>query len=140
MNILYKMFNYDFSPLSYIIVMQFAFTATPKETTLRLFGRPDKNGDYVAFHLYSMKQAIEEGFILDVLANYTTYKTIYKLNKNIVDDPTIPANDAKRQIARYIDLHDDNITQSGLPKSLKVVSFGVAVKANILTFGCLPDF
>lgn len=92
-------------------VSMFAFTATPKETTLRLFGRPDKNGDYVAFHLYGMKQAIEEGFILDVLANYTTYKTIYKLNKNIVDDPTIPANDAKRQIARYIDLHDDNITQ-----------------------------
>lgn len=89
----------------------FAFTATPKPTTLRLFGRLDKHGNYRAFHLYSMKQAIEEGFILDVLANYTTYETYYKLNKEIADDPELKTVDAKRQIAQQIDLDDTNISQ-----------------------------
>lgn len=92
-------------------VSMFAFTATPKPTTLRLFGRPDKHGNYRAFHLYSMKQAIEEGFILDVLANYTTYKTYYELNKEIADDPELKTADAKRQIAQQIDLDDTNIAQ-----------------------------
>lgn len=89
----------------------FAFTATPKPTTLRLFGRLDKYGNYRAFHLYSMKQAIEEGFILDVLANYTTYQTYYELNKEIADDPELKTADAKRQIAKQIDLDDQNIAQ-----------------------------
>lgn len=92
-------------------VSMFAFTATPKPTTLRLFGRPDKHGNYRAFHLYSMKQAIEESFILDVLANYTTYKTYYELNKEIADDPELKTADAKRQIAQQIDLDDTNIAQ-----------------------------
>lgn len=92
-------------------VSMFAFTATPKPTTLRLFGRPDKHGNYRAFHLYSMKQAIEEGFILDVLANYTTYQTYYELNKQIEDDPQLKTSDAKRQIAQQIDLNDQNIAQ-----------------------------
>ena len=92
-------------------VSMFAFTATPKPTTLRLFGRPDKHGNYRAFHLYSMKQAIEEGFILDVLANYTTYQTYYELNKEIADDPELKTADAKRQIAQQIDLNDQNIAQ-----------------------------
>lgn len=92
-------------------VSMIAFTATPKPTTLRLFGRPDTNGNYRAFHLYSMKQAIEEGFILDVLANYTTYETYYKLNKEIADDPELKTTDAKRQIARQVDLDDTNISQ-----------------------------
>lgn len=92
-------------------VSMFAFTATPKPTTLRLFGRLDKHGNYRAFHLYSMKQAIEEGFILDVLANYTTYETYYKLNKEIADDPELKTVDAKRQIAQQIDLDDTNISQ-----------------------------
>lgn len=92
-------------------VSMFAFTATPKPTTLRLFGRLDKHGNYRAFHLYSMKQAIEEGFILDVLANYTTYETYYKLNKQIADDPELKTVDAKRQIAQQIDLDETNIAQ-----------------------------
>ncbi|MEY8441617.1 DEAD/DEAH box helicase family protein [Lactobacillaceae bacterium 24-114] len=92
-------------------VSMFAFTATPKPTTLRLFGRPDKHGNYRAFHLYSMKQTIEEGFILDVLANYTTYQTYYELNKEVVDDPELKTADAKRQIAQQIDLDDTNIAQ-----------------------------
>lgn len=58
-----------------------------------------------------MKQAIEEGFILDVLQNYTTYKTFYKLNKEIAEDPRCKTNDAKRQIARFVDLHETNISQ-----------------------------
>ena len=92
-------------------VSMFAFTATPKSTTLRLFGRQDRNGNYRAFHLYSMKQAIEENFILDVLANYTTYETYYELNKETTDDPELKTSDAKRQIAQQIDLDDTNIAQ-----------------------------
>ena len=64
----------------------FAFTATPKNKTLELFGEPleqDGKTKYVAFHLYSMKQAIEESFILDVLANYTTYRSYYEIEKSI---------------------------------------------------------
>ncbi|WP_300624905.1 type I restriction endonuclease subunit R [uncultured Megasphaera sp.] len=89
----------------------FAFTATPKEKTLRLFGRLNTKGQYEAFHLYSMKQAIEEGYILDVLQNFTEYSTMYRLNKAIEDDPEMKTDDAKRQIARFIELHDTNITQ-----------------------------
>lgn len=92
-------------------VAMFAFTATPKPTTLQLFGRDDIHGAKTAFHLYSMKQAIEEGFILDVLQNYVTYDTYFKLNKEIKDDPKLQTNDAKRQIARFIQLHETNIAQ-----------------------------
>lgn len=92
-------------------VSMFAFTATPKPTTFQLFGREDIHGDKVAFHLYSMKQAIEEGFILDVLQNYVTIDTYFKLNKEIKDDPKMKTNDAKRQIARFIQLHEVNISQ-----------------------------
>ena len=88
-----------------------AFTATPKPTTLQLFGRVNKKGQREAFHIYSMKQAIEEGFILDVLQNYTTYKTFYRINKEIEDDPKLKTNAAKRQIARFVELHDTNIAQ-----------------------------
>lgn len=89
----------------------FAFTATPKPTTLQLFGRINKDGHGEAFHTYSMKQAIEEGFILDVLQNYITYKTFYQVNKAIQDDPTLETKKAKRQIARTAELHDTNIAQ-----------------------------
>ncbi len=92
-------------------VSMFAFTATPKPTTLQLFGRLNRKGQREAFHIYSMKQAIEEGFILDVLQNYITYRTYYKLNKEIKDDPVFKTNEAKRQIARFIDLHETNIGQ-----------------------------
>lgn len=89
----------------------FAFTATPKPTTIQMFGRLNKHGQREAFHLYSMKQAIEEGFILDVLQNFTTYKTFYTLNKEVADDPRCKTGEAKRQIARFVELHDTNISQ-----------------------------
>lgn len=88
-----------------------AFTATPKPTTLQLFGCLNEQGKKVAFDLYSMKQAIEEGFILDVLQNYVTYKTYFALNKAIEDDPELETITAKRKIAKYIELHDTNIAQ-----------------------------
>ena len=68
-------------------------------------------GKNVAFDLYSMKQAIEEGFIIDVLKNYVTYKTYFELNKAIEDDPELETIAAKRKIAKYIELHDTNIAQ-----------------------------
>lgn len=74
-----------------------AFTATPKPTTLQLFGCLNEEGKKVAFDLYSMKQAIEEGFILDVLKNYVTYKTYFELNKAIEDDPELETIAAKRK-------------------------------------------
>lgn len=92
-------------------VSMFAFTATPKPTTIQLFGHQNTKGQKEAFHVYSMKQAIEEGFILDVLQNYTEYSTFYQINKEIEDDPRCKTNDAKRQIARFIELHDTNIAQ-----------------------------
>ena len=92
-------------------VSMFAFTATPKPTTIQLFGRENTKGQKEAFHFYTMKQAIEEGFILDVLDNYLNYETYYKLNKEIEEDPTLQTNEAKRQIARFIQLHEVNIGQ-----------------------------
>ena len=92
-------------------VSMFAFTATPKPTTIQLFGRLNTKGERNAFHVYSMKQAIEEGFILDVLQNYTEYSTFYRINKEIEDDPRCKTNEAKRQIARFVELHDTNIAQ-----------------------------
>ena len=94
----------------------FAFTATPKSKTLEMFGEliTDPAGDerYVAFHLYSMRQAIEEGFILDVLANYTTYKTYYRLANGLGgDDPVLPKGKAASALARYVSLHPTNLAQ-----------------------------
>ena len=90
-------------------VSMFAFTATPKPTTLALFGRPGKDGKPQAFDLYSMKQAIEEEFILDVLTNYMEYKTYYDINKTIEDDPMYKSAKAKKKIAQLVDLEDENI-------------------------------
>lgn len=92
-------------------VSMFAFTATPKPTTLELFGRLNKKGQKEAFHLYSMKQAIEEGFILDVLQNFTPYDTYFKINKSIENDPKYKNNEAKRKIVRFAMLHETNISQ-----------------------------
>lgn len=76
----------------------FAFTATPKYKTLEMFGNKGEDGKLEAFHLYSMKQAIEEGFILDVLKNYTTYKTYFKIAKRIEDDPEFDKSMATREL------------------------------------------
>lgn len=89
----------------------FAFTATPKYKTLEVFGRPGTDGKPVPFHLYSMRQAIEEGFILDVLKNYTTYKTYYRLIKSIEDDPEVDKKKAARALARFVSFHPHNIAQ-----------------------------
>jgi type I restriction enzyme R subunit len=89
----------------------FAFTATPKKRTIELFGQPGADGKPTAFHLYSMRQAIEEGFILDVLENYTTYKTYYRFAKAVDDDPQVEKAKAKRAIARYASLHPHNLAQ-----------------------------
>jgi type I restriction enzyme R subunit len=92
----------------------FAFTATPKAKTLELFGTPVGEGEerrYVPFHLYSMRQAIEEGFILDVLANYTTYKTFFRIEKAVTEDPEYDPARAKRAIARFVTLHPHNLAQ-----------------------------
>lgn len=89
----------------------FAFTATPKGKTLELFGRVGTSGKPEAFHIYSMRQAIEEGFILDVLTNYTTYATYYRLLKRAEDDPTLPKKKAARALAKFMSLHPHNIEQ-----------------------------
>ncbi len=89
----------------------FAFTATPKPKTLEAFGTPNAEGKPEPFHLYSMRQAIEEGFIMNVLQNYTTYKTYYRLSKEIEDDPKINKKKAARAIARFVSLHPHNLAQ-----------------------------
>jgi len=89
----------------------FAFTATPKFKTLEVFGVKGADGKPRPFHTYSMKQAIEEGFILDVLRNYTTYKTFFRLSKKIADDPEVNKTKAAIAIARFLTLHPHNLSQ-----------------------------
>lgn len=89
----------------------FAFTATPKDKTLQLFGQKQENGNYRAFHTYSMRQAIEEGFILDVLQNYTTYKQYYQIAKKIKGNPEYDKLKGARAVSRFESLHPHNIAQ-----------------------------
>lgn len=89
----------------------FAFTATPKQKTLQIFGDRQADGTYKAFHIYSMKQAIQEGFILDVLQNYTTYKQYYKIAKKIAGDPAYDKAKGARAVSRFESLHPHNIAQ-----------------------------
>ncbi|MDZ8052200.1 MAG: type I restriction endonuclease subunit R [Aulosira sp. ZfuVER01] len=84
----------------------FAFTATPKHQTLKFFGRQGE-----AFHRYTMRQAIEEGFIMDVLRNYTTYKVYFNLIKASKNDPNVERKNAARSLARFMRLHPHNIAQ-----------------------------
>jgi len=99
-------------------ISQFAFTATPKHSTLMLFGRvpdptqppSDKNLPH-AFHRYPMRQAIEEGFILDVLEGYVPYKTAFNLGKEMVDKKRVDGKQAKRTLAKWMALHPTNVTQ-----------------------------
>lgn len=81
----------------------FAFTATPKNATLERFGTKQEDGTFKPFHLYSMKQAIEEGFILDVLANYTTYKSYYEIEKSIQDNPLFDTKKAQKKLRAYVE-------------------------------------
>lgn len=89
----------------------FAFTATPKAKTLEKFGNIGTDGKPHAFHTYTMRQAIEEGFILDVLKNYTTYKTFFKIAKKIEEDPEVGSKKAYKEMAKYVSLHPHNIAQ-----------------------------
>ena len=91
----------------------FAFTATPKNKTLELFGAPHPQPDgavkHSPFHAYTMKQAIQEGFILDPLAHYTTVKSYYRLVKTVEDDPQFDAKRAQRKLIRYVEGHDQAV-------------------------------
>ena len=92
-------------------ISYYAFTATPRNVTLERFGRLGPDGLPHPFHLYSMRQAIEEGFILDVLANYTTYKAYYQLEKTIEDDPALEGRRNQAKVARFASLHPTAIDQ-----------------------------
>lgn len=92
-------------------ISYFAFTATPRNVTLERFGRMGTDGKPDPFRVYSMRQAIEEGFILDVLGNYMTYKAYYQLEKIIEDDPELNGRRAQRRVARFASLHPAAIGQ-----------------------------
>ena len=96
----------------------FAFTATPKFKTLELFGHTGADGKPAPFHLYSMRQAIEEKFILDVLRGYNTYKRYFRLVKAVSGDPDLDKKKASRALARFVSLHPGGSgrpAQSGRP-------------------------
>jgi type I restriction enzyme R subunit len=89
----------------------FAFTATPKYKTLAIFGDKGADGKPEPYHLYSMRQAIEEGFILDVLQNYTNYELYFKLSKAIEEDPNLNKKKASKAIGHFVNFHPHNISQ-----------------------------
>ena len=89
----------------------FAFTATPKPATLEMFGSQWTDGSFHPFHIYSMRQAIEEGFILDVLQNYMTYSICFKIAKDTPENPELPESRATKIIKKYEKLHPYNISQ-----------------------------
>lgn len=89
----------------------FAFTATPKQKTLEIFGTPVPDATPRPYHVYSMRQAIEEGFILDVLKNYTTYQTYYRVGKTTADDPEYSTKQANKALGKYLSLHPYNLRQ-----------------------------
>lgn len=90
----------------------FGFTGTPKNKTMELFGRKTQEGTFVPFHSYSMKQSIHEGFTLDVLSNYTTYKRYFKvLQKEGKEDIELPEGKVKRELVNYVDTHPEVIRQ-----------------------------
>ena len=121
----------------------FAFTATPKASTLERFGESLPDGSFRPFHLYSMKQAIEEGFILDVLANYTTYKSYYEIQKSIQDNPLFDAQKAQKKLRTFVEnsqhtinakaeiMLDHFITHVVNTKKLRGKAKGMIVTQNI---------
>jgi type I restriction enzyme R subunit len=123
----------------------FAFTATPKNATLERFGVETADGKHIPFHLYSMKQAIEEGFILDVLANYTTYQSYYEIEKSIEDNPLFDSAKAQKKLRAYVEGHKETIAvKAGImvshfmenvvaAKKLKGKAKGMVVTRNIET-------
>lgn len=123
----------------------FAFTATPKSNTLEKFGEKQSDGKFQPFHLYSMKQAIEEGFILDVLANYTTYRSYYEIEKSVEDNPLFDTKKAQKKLRSYVESHKQTIkTKAEImlehfigkvvnTKKLKSKAKGMIVTQNIPT-------
>ncbi len=122
-----------------------AFTATPKNTTFEKFGEKQDDGTFREFHLYSMKQAIEEGFILDVLANYTTYKSYYEIEKSIAENPQFDTKKAQKKLRAYVESSQQTINTKAeimlehfIPqvvntKKLKGKAKGMVVTQNIET-------
>lgn len=122
-----------------------AFTATPKNTTLEKFGQQQEDGSFKPFHLYSMKQAIEEGFILDVIANYTTYRSYYEIQKSIQDNPEFDTRKAQKRLRAYVETSQQTIDTKAeimlehfIPqvvnsKKLKGKAKGMVVTQNIET-------
>ena len=92
-------------------ISMIAFTATPKKQTLQLFGNLNKEGKPAPFHVYGMKQAIQEEFIIDVLTNYTTYDTLYEVHRKMDENPELFSSVVKRKINRFGDMHPTNIGQ-----------------------------
>lgn len=121
----------------------FAFTATPKNATLEKFGTLQEDGRFKPFHLYSMKQAIEEGFILDVLANYTTYRSYYEIEKSIEDNPLFDTAKAQKRLKSFVERNpqtiatkaeimlDHFITKVLMPKKLKGKAKAMVVTQSI---------
>jgi type I restriction enzyme R subunit len=89
----------------------YAFTATPKNKTLETFGLEDSDGKFYPFHLYPMKQAIEEGFIVDVLQNYTSYTSYYKLTKDIADNPEFDVKQANKKLRSFVEAHPSTVAR-----------------------------
>ncbi|WP_281846771.1 type I restriction endonuclease subunit R [Olleya namhaensis] len=117
-----------------------AFTATPKSITLEKFGVKDREGKYKPFHLYSMKQAIEEGFILDVLANYTTLKSYYEIEKSIDDNPLFDSAKAQKKLRAYVEQHQQTINTKAeiildhfIPKIVNQKKLKGKAKAMVVT-------
>lgn len=120
-----------------------AFTATPKNTTLQKFGDLQPDGSFKPFDLYSMKQAIEEGFILNVLANYTTYKSYYEIQKSIAEDPLFDTKKAQRKLRVYVERSQQTINTKAeimldhfiehvvTPKKLRGKAKGMIITQNI---------
>ncbi|MEZ5586356.1 MAG: DEAD/DEAH box helicase family protein [Sedimenticolaceae bacterium] len=123
----------------------FAFTATPKNATLERFGQQQPDGTFKPFHLYSMKQAIEEGFILDVVANYTTYQSYYEIEKSIQENPLFDSAKAQKKLRAYVEGHKETIAVKAeimvshfldhvvAAKKLKGKAKGMVVTRNIET-------
>lgn len=92
-------------------ISYFAFTATPKDKTLELFGTKNAEGKYAPFHTYSMQQSIAEGFTLDVLKSYTTYKRYFKVIQKSGEDIEVPEGKVKRELVNFVDSHPEVIRQ-----------------------------
>ncbi len=117
-----------------------AFTATPKPITLEKFGVQDAEGKFKPFHLYSMKQAIEEGFILDVLANYTTLKSYYEIEKSIEENPLFDSTKAQKKLRAYVEQHQQTINTKAeiildhfIPKIVNQKKLKGKAKAMVIT-------